>query len=94
MSCTCESTARQGMLVSTLLAGCSNPRQLCSAGPPAADQFQPSNEKLAEAVLGELSGRRFLGTRKVERMLRVGTHVTAVGELAAVLDKPGVKVCS
>lgn len=57
--------------------------------PFIGEVFTPAPEGVLDAVLAELSGHKVLGVRKVERMLPVGAVVTAVGELAPVIDHPG-----
>lgn len=44
---------------------------------------------LALQVIGQLAGHKSLGVRRSERFLPIGSAVTAVGELRAVVDHPG-----
>lgn len=55
----------------------------------SGDLFQPASDGLVDQVLGQLAGHKQLGIRRTERYLPAGTAITAVGELAAVVDHPG-----
>ncbi|GAB4820168.1 hypothetical protein N2152v2_007214 [Parachlorella kessleri] len=50
------------------------------------EEYQQATESIPRQLVGEIAGRRELGTRKQERALKVGEAVTAVGELAQVKD--------
>lgn len=55
----------------------------------SGDVFVPAQGGgVMDALVGELAGHRHLGQRIRERALPVGTAITAVGELADVLDHP------
>jgi E3 Ubiquitin ligase/Zinc finger, C3HC4 type (RING finger) len=55
----------------------------------SGDLFQPAADGLVDQVLGQLVGHKQLGIRRTERYLPSGTAITAIGELAAVVDHPG-----
>lgn len=52
----------------------------------SGDIFIPAAEGLTDQILGHLVGHKNLGIRRTERYLPVGTVLTAVGELAEVID--------
>ena len=56
----------------------------------SGEVFLPATEGLVETVVNQLSGLKNLGVRRTERVLPLGVAVTAIGELRAVVDHPGV----
>ena len=48
----------------------------------------PENRSTAGRLAEEILGSRTLGVRQVERMLPVGTVLTAVGELSTAVEHP------
>lgn len=51
-----------------------------------SDQFQPTVPSVMDHVWGFFSGVRQRGVQTTERMLRQGTVITGIGELAAGPD--------
>ena len=54
----------------------------------SGEVFHPSNEGVFQEILGHISGHRNLGIRMTEEYLPNGCTITAIGELAAVIDDP------
>ena len=55
----------------------------------SGDLWTPERTATMGQLVAGLTGHKTLGTLHAERALEVGTALTAVGELAGVLDKPG-----
>jgi len=53
------------------------------------DQYQQAGKTLFQHASDHIQGMRSLGIRRTERVLPVGTAVTAVGELAEAVPRPG-----